>query len=100
MDEISYIRVMAAFLFVIALIFFLSWALKRIKSSQWVDKVQGERRLKIIEQVYIDNKNKLVLVRCDEQEHLVLIGAQGGNQFIAQNQMRGAGLRCDFLRYS
>lgn len=74
MEEVGYLRVFAAFAFVIGLILVFSWMLKHLRGSRWVEKVQGERRLKMVEQLYLDGKHKLVLVKCDEAEHLLLVG--------------------------
>lgn len=77
MEDVGLIRVLAAFAFVIGLILLLSWVMKNLRGSRWVEKIQGERRLQMVEQLYIDNKHKLILVKCDAVEHLLLVGAQG-----------------------
>lgn len=74
MEEVGLVRVIAAFAFVIGLILVFSWILKNLRNSRWVEKVQGERRLQMVEQLYLDAKHKVVLVKCDEAEHLLLVG--------------------------
>lgn len=74
MEDVSLFRVLAAFVFVIALILIFSWMLKHLRGSRWVEKVQGQRRLQLVEQLYLDAKHKVVLVKCDETEHLLLVG--------------------------
>ncbi len=78
MEEVSLIRVIASFAFVIGLIFLLSWGLKNLRGNRWVEKVQGPRRLQMVEQLYLDSRHKLVLVKCDEEEHLLMVG--GGHE--------------------
>ena len=74
MEEVGIVRILAAFAFVIGLILLMSWGLKRARGSQWMEKVQGEKRLHMVEQLYLDARHKLVLVKCDEAEHLIMIG--------------------------
>lgn len=83
MDEVNLLRVAAAFVFVIGLIFLSSWLLRYFRGSAWAEKMQGERRLQLVEQLYIDSRTKLVLVKCDAVEHLLLVGAQG-SQVVAE----------------
>jgi len=37
-------------------------------------KPQGERRLAVVESLMLDPQRRLVLVRCDGREHLLLLG--------------------------
>jgi flagellar protein FliO/FliZ len=37
----------------------------------------GERRLRLSESLMIDPRRRLVIVRCDEREHLILCGPGG-----------------------
>ena len=76
MEDISYLRVLLAFLFVIALIGALHLLLKRM---DWQKRLYGVRkgaRLAVVESVMLDPKHKLVLVRRDDREHLLLLGQQ------------------------
>jgi flagellar protein FliO/FliZ len=38
---------------------------------------QGPRRLKISESLMLDPRRRLVIVRCDEREHVLLLGPGG-----------------------
>lgn len=61
---------------VVALIIFLSWLVKR---AGWATgRVLGRsgRRLRIVEVTPIDVKRKLLLVRRDNVEHLILLGLE------------------------
>lgn len=79
MEDISLMRVLLAFGFTIGLILLLSWALRHFRSHKWVEKVQGPKRLQLVEQLYLDSRHKLVLVKCDEAEHLLLIGGNSAH---------------------
>jgi flagellar protein FliO/FliZ len=37
-------------------------------------KVNRERRLKVVESLLLDPARRLVIVRCDDQEHVMLLG--------------------------
>lgn len=77
MEEVSFIRVAVALVFVLALIGAMSWGLRRWQSSRGMGNAGGSmRRLMVVEQLYLDPKRRLVLVKCDETEHLLLLGAQ------------------------
>lgn len=66
-----------AFTFVMSLMFLLSWALKRFGFPGKSILPGNKRRLKVIEQMPIDQRRKLVLVRRDDKEHLLVIGPGG-----------------------
>jgi flagellar protein FliO/FliZ len=77
MEEISLIRTLLALGFVIGLIYAVSWLLKRLPGQHFAGVTdKSSRRLTIVEQMHLDPKRRLVLVRCDEQEHLLLLGNQ------------------------
>jgi hypothetical protein len=59
MDWIDYARFAGALLFVLGLI---------------AGRPKAERRLSVVENLPLDGKRRLVLLRCDSQEHLVLLG--------------------------
>ncbi len=77
MVETGLIRAVVALLFVLALIAALAWAMRRWQGSRLSNVLQQGRRLVVQEQLYLDPRRKVVLLRCDEQEYLVLLGAQG-----------------------
>ncbi|MGI9383158.1 MAG: hypothetical protein ACR2PO_08385 [Methyloligellaceae bacterium] len=74
-DWILYI---GAFVFVIALIVIGAWLLKGMTSGS--GPVRGgilrgrERRLGVVEAASVDGRRKLVLVRRDDVEHLIMTG--------------------------
>ncbi|MCB1591087.1 MAG: flagellar biosynthetic protein FliO [Alphaproteobacteria bacterium] len=70
-------RMIAALLFVIALMGGLSLILRRLGLSGPAPAHSGRKRLKIIESLPLDARRRLVLVQCDEAQHLVIIGPGG-----------------------
>lgn len=75
MEIADYLRFVAAFVFIIAMIGSCAWVAKRFGLAS---RLQGgsttTHRLSIVETRPIDMKRKLVLIRRDNIEHLILIG--------------------------
>lgn len=76
MDFETYFRFVLALVFVLALIGVIAWAARRFGLVRGTVRPRGAaRRLEVIETAAIDAKRRLVLVRRDRTEHLVLLGA-------------------------
>jgi len=76
MDIMHYLQAGLAFIVVIGLMIGLVFILKKI------NEVQGgihskQSRIKILELRMIDTKNKAALIRCDDKDHLVILGQNG-----------------------
>ena len=80
MDPLDYLRFLGALAFVLGLIALLAWAARRWRLGTMAQGTR--RRLAVIEVLPIDPRRKLVLVRHDAREHLLLLG-QDGNRVIA-----------------
>lgn len=77
MEGIVILKFLAALVCVVSLLLLCAWALKRSGVIASMGGVQSaDRRLKVLEYMPIDHRRKLVLVRCDDKEHLLLLGAQ------------------------
>jgi flagellar protein FliO/FliZ len=75
MEPTDYIRFLLALVLVLGLILALSWALKRFGLGQGQANTLGrKRRLRLVESSTIDARHRIVLVRRDAVEHLVLLG--------------------------
>ncbi|MDX2145860.1 MAG: flagellar biosynthetic protein FliO [Rhodospirillaceae bacterium] len=75
MEPTDYIRFLLALVIVLGLILALSWALKRFGLGQGQANAMGrKRRLRTIESATLDARHRIVLVRRDAVEHLVLLG--------------------------
>ena len=72
----TYFQFVLALAFVIALIAVLAWAVRRFGLFAHVVPARGsKRRIAIVESAPLDAKRRLVLIRRDDKEHLLLLGA-------------------------
>ncbi len=75
MEFSVYFRFLLALVFVLGLIGFIAWAARRFGLLRGAVRPRnGIRRLDVIETATIDSKRRLVLVRRDRTEHLLLLG--------------------------
>ncbi len=70
----GYVWYFSALLLVVGLILALAWVARRLGLMGRLGAVGGKRRLSLIEVLPLDAKRRLVLVRRDGTEHLVLLG--------------------------
>jgi flagellar protein FliO/FliZ len=70
-----YWRFLLALAFVVGLIGLLAWAARRFGLGG-AGLVRGKGRLAVVESTALDGKRRLVLLRRDDTEHLVLIGGE------------------------
>jgi flagellar protein FliO/FliZ len=75
MDLMTYGQFVLALAIVLALIGLLALAARRLGFAPRVSPLRGRRRLAIVEVIALDAKHRLVLVRRDATEHLLLLGA-------------------------
>ena len=76
MDYSDYFRFLFALIFVIALIALLALVARRAGFGYpaALNKAPNARRLEIVETASVDGRRRLVLVRRDNVEHLLIIG--------------------------
>ena len=72
----TYWRFLLALAFVVALIGVCAWLARRLGLAGRLATTGGKRRLAIVEVLPLDGKRRLVLIKRDEVEHLVLLGHQ------------------------
>jgi flagellar protein FliO/FliZ len=78
MDLDLILRFLLALLVVLGLIGLFAWGARRFGLSGRFGAVVGKsRRLRIVEVTPLDPKTRLVLLRRDDVEHLVLLGPAG-----------------------
>ena len=77
----AYFRFAIALVFVLALIGLLAWLAKRFGFAGAFARPRKSRRLSVVESLPLDARHRLVLVRRDAVEHLVMLGT-GGDSLI------------------
>jgi len=70
----TYLRFLIALVFVIAMIGALAWIVRRFGWANRFVAPAGKKRLSVLEVLPIDGKRRLVLLRRDGVEHLLLLG--------------------------
>ena len=72
----QFMKFAAALVFVLALMAGLSFILKRFAHNHPLT-APGKKRLKIVEVLPLDARRRAVLIKRDDREHLVILGANG-----------------------
>ena len=77
MELISFSQIaqlLLALAFVVALMGGLALIVKKLGLSHSAPVYKGKKRLKIVESQALDARRRLVLVQCDDKQHLVMLG--------------------------
>jgi flagellar protein FliO/FliZ len=78
MDYAVYFRFLLALVFVLGLIGVIAWAGRRFGLLRGAVRPRnGVRRIEVLETASVDAKRRMVLVRRDRTEHLLLLGTAG-----------------------
>ena len=78
----TYLRFAFALIFVLALIALLAWLAKRFGMPGALSRPRSSnRRVSVVESLPLDPRHRLVLVRRDRVEHLLMLGT-GGDSLI------------------
>ena len=93
----TYLRFIMMLVLVIGMIAFIAWLIRRFGFLNRIAPGSGvknaNRRLAVIESCPVDAKRRLVLVRRDQTEHLILLTATGSGVVIERgsgsNRQRG-----------
>ena len=70
-------RSLVALAVVLALIAAGTWVARRYLAAGFIGNLGGKRRLSVVEYAMLDGKSRLVLVRRDTTEHLLVLGPAG-----------------------
>jgi flagellar protein FliO/FliZ len=70
------VRLIAALALVLALMMGLNLFMRRLNNGG-LQRPGQKRRLKVVESLVIDARRRLVLIRRDDREHLVILGPAG-----------------------
>ncbi|MDD3371728.1 MAG: flagellar biosynthetic protein FliO [Alphaproteobacteria bacterium] len=79
MDDFPWIKLITAFAVVFALLAAMGGILKYVslRGITLGGKTASKRRMKIVETLPLDARRRCVIVRCDDREHLLLLGGEG-----------------------
>jgi flagellar protein FliO/FliZ len=73
-----YMRFLLALVFVLGLIAALTWAARRFGFGSSLNPMKARStRLAVVEALMLDAKRRLVLIRRDDREHLLILGPTG-----------------------
>lgn len=72
----EYLRFVLALILVLGLILLLAWVLRRFGFGG-VARPGGKKRLQVVDSIVAGPRHRLVLVRRDQTEHLLLLGPTG-----------------------
>ena len=70
----TYLNSLFVLVFILILIYALTWVLKRVNHSKMLHGRKSGKRVTVVDVAVLDGKRKLILVRRDDVEHLLLIG--------------------------
>jgi flagellar protein FliO/FliZ len=84
---LDWARALFALIATLALIVGLAWGARRLGMVQ--ANGQGPKRLRVSESLMIDPRRRLVIVRCDDREHLILCGP-GGDVVVGETAAKDA----------
>lgn len=74
MEYYDYLKFFIALIFIVSLMGALAFILKRFVPGGTPFVAPSKRRLKIVEMLILDHKRKALLIKRDDQEHLIIIG--------------------------
>lgn len=74
MEPTAYLRVIVSLVLVVGLMLAVLWALRRFNIGGMVARPSSRRRLAVVETMAVDSRRRLILVRRDGVEHLLMIG--------------------------
>lgn len=69
-----YVRFFLGFAFTIGLIGVVYWVARRYAGRLGIVRPNASGRLSVTGQISLDPRRRVLLVRCDEREHLLLLG--------------------------
>lgn len=89
MEMTDYLRSVAALVLVLGMILGVLWLLRRFGVPGMVPARNAARRLTVVETIALDSRRRLVLVRRDGREHLLLLGSAG--DLLVEGNIEAAG---------
>lgn len=78
-DAFQIVRLIGALAFVLALMGGFSILIRRLGLNDGQSPFAQKKRLQVQETLSLDHKRKAVILRCDDEEHLVILGSTQDN---------------------
>ena len=92
MDLLLYAKYLVVLIFVLGLIGLISYGIRRFGFVPVAEKQKGnKKRLGISQTIGLDAKRRLVLIRRDDKEHLLLLGPDG--DLVIENNITAARIK-------
>lgn len=88
MEATVYLRAVASLVLVLGLLLGVLWVLRRFGFGGMVARPGTQRRLSVVEVMSVDNRRRLILVRRDGAEHLLLVG--GPQDLVVESGIQAA----------
>ena len=79
MDVWEWVRAFFGLIFVLGLIAACAYGARRLGMLQ-APLQGGKRRMAIVESLFLDPRRRVVIVRVDEEDHVLLLGPAGDRQ--------------------
>lgn len=73
-----YLRFALALALVLGLIALLAWLAKRFRIGSFQSVRNSSARLQVVESLAVDARQRLLIIRRDDKEHLLLVGPDTG----------------------
>lgn len=70
-------QLLLALAFVVALMGGLALIIKKLGLAHTAPVNKGKKRLKVVESQSLDARRRVVLIQCDDKQHLVMLGING-----------------------
>jgi len=75
MEYVDIGRSVAALIGVLALILFAAWTARKLGIEKRLASFRKDARLQLVESMHIDAKHRVVILRRDAREHVLLVSA-------------------------
>lgn len=72
----DYLRFLLALAAVLGLIALFAWGARRFRLGGLAGTAMASGRLEVVEALLIDGRQRLILIRRDDREHLLLLGTE------------------------
>lgn len=76
MEYVDIGRVFTSLVGVLALIMLVAWSARKLGLQKRFATLRSDARLQLVESIYIDSRHRVVILRRDGREHVLLVSQQ------------------------